>query len=46
MKEYMASEIGVEDGEIIASSKGLHLYDYAVPLAKIRLMRGEQKDNT
>ena len=28
LKEYMASEIGVEDGEIIASSKGMHLYEY------------------
>ena len=36
MKEYMASEIGVEDGEIIASSKGLHLYDYVWELAKLR----------
>lgn len=27
MKEVMAHEIGVEDGEIIASSKGLHIYD-------------------
>lgn len=34
MKEYMASEIGVEDGEIIASSKGLHLYDYVWDIAK------------
>ncbi len=36
MKEYMASEIEVEDGEIIASSKGLHLYDYVWELAKLR----------
>jgi len=35
LKEYMASEIGVEDGEIIASSKGLHLYEYTWDLAKI-----------
>ncbi len=34
LKEYMASEIGVDDGEIIAMSKGLHLYDYAWELAK------------
>ena len=37
LKEYMASEIGVEDGEMIASSKGLHLYDYAWDLAKATL---------
>jgi thymidylate synthase len=34
LKEYMASEIGVEDGELVASSKGLHLYQYAWDLAK------------
>jgi thymidylate synthase len=34
MKEYVASEIGVEDGEIIATSKGLHLYDHCFELAK------------
>jgi thymidylate synthase len=33
LKEYMASEIGVADGEIIAISKGLHLYEYAWELA-------------
>lgn len=36
VKQYMAEEIGVEDGEIIAASKGLHLYDYAWDLAKLR----------
>ena len=36
LKEYMSAEIGVEDGEIIAASKGLHLYDYAWPLAESR----------
>ena len=35
LKEYIASEIGVEDGEIIAMSKGLHLYEYSWELAKI-----------
>jgi thymidylate synthase len=34
LKEYMASEIGVEDGELVAMSKGLHLYEYAWELAK------------
>jgi len=37
LKEHMASEIGVEDGEMIASSKGLHLYDYCWELAKLRV---------
>ena len=36
VKQYMAEEIGVGDGEIIAASKGLHLYDYAWDLAKLR----------
>jgi thymidylate synthase len=36
VKQYMAEEIGVSDGEIIAVSKGLHLYDYAWDLAKLR----------
>jgi thymidylate synthase len=34
LKEYMASEIGVGDGELIALSKGLHLYEYSWELAK------------
>ena len=38
LKEYMAAEIGVEDGEIIAASKGLHLYDYVWELARLRTM--------
>jgi len=39
LKEYMAAEIGVEDGEIVAGSKGLHLYDYVWELAQLRTMR-------
>jgi thymidylate synthase len=39
LKEYMSESIGVEDGEIIAASKGLHLYDYIWELAKLRTMR-------
>ena len=35
LKEYMASEIGVGNGDIIALSKGLHLYDYSWELAQI-----------
>jgi len=35
LKEYMAGEIGVDDGELIASSKGMHLYEYAWELARI-----------
>lgn len=49
LKEYCAAEIGVEDGEIIASSKGLHIYGYSFELAKrLRLrddikIKGEEK---
>jgi len=41
LKEYMAAEIGVEDGEMTVESKGLHLYGYAEDLAKLRCMREE-----
>jgi thymidylate synthase len=34
LKEYMSSEIGVADGELVAMSKGLHLYEYAWELAR------------
>jgi thymidylate synthase len=33
LKEYMAGMIGVDDGELIAVSKGLHLYEYTWELA-------------
>jgi len=39
LKEYMAAEIDVEDGEMIVESKGLHLYGYAEDLAKLRCMK-------
>lgn len=39
LKEYMATEIGVADGQMIVESKGLHLYGYAEDLAKLRCMR-------
>jgi thymidylate synthase len=39
LKEYMADSIGVKDGELIAASKGLHLYDYIWELAKLRTMK-------
>jgi len=40
LKEYMAAAIGVQDGEMIVESKGLHLYGYAEELAKLRCMKG------
>lgn len=33
MKEYMSNELGLEDGEMICSSKGLHLYGYTWEIA-------------
>jgi thymidylate synthase len=43
VKQYMAEEIGVEDGEIIAVSKGLHLYEYSWELAKLRTNKPADK---
>jgi len=34
LKEWMAKEIGVEDGTLNAWSKGLHLYDFQYDVAK------------
>ncbi len=34
LKEYMSDELGVGDGEIIAMSKGMHLYQYSWDLAR------------
>ena len=39
LKQFMAAEIGVESGEIVAASKGLHLYDYSFDLAKLLRMK-------
>jgi len=39
LREYMAGEIGVKDGEMIVESKGLHLYGYAEDLAKLRCLK-------
>ncbi len=44
LKEYMAGEIGVEDGEMIIESKGLHLYGYAENLAKLRCAVDPEQD--
>lgn len=43
LKEYISSEIGVDDGEIIATSKGLHLYDYSFDLARCLRMRDDMQ---
>jgi len=36
LQEYMAQKIRVNPGKFICSSKGLHVYDYAEELVKIR----------
>jgi len=41
LKEYMADEIGLEDGDIFAFSKGLHLYGYSLELAKSAVSSGK-----
>ena len=33
LKEYVAGEVGVDDGELVAYSKGLHVYEYCWELA-------------
>jgi thymidylate synthase len=43
LKEYMAGEIGVEDGELIFQSKGLHLYSYVWEIAGIRRGLSEEE---
>lgn len=42
MKQYCAEQIGVENGEIIATSKGLHLYNYVWEIAET--VRGRSAD--
>jgi thymidylate synthase len=38
LQEHMANEIGIDQGEMICTSKGLHLYDYSVDFALARCM--------
>jgi thymidylate synthase len=44
MKQFCAAQIGVENGEIIASSKGLHIYDYVFEISEA--IRGNQIYNS
>lgn len=39
LKEYMAAELNVEDGQILYSSKGLHIYGHMEEVAELRLCR-------
>jgi thymidylate synthase len=45
-KEVMAMEIGVDDGEIIAMSKGLNIRDYNLDVALMRLQRSVNQNNS
>lgn len=36
LQQYMAAQIGVDQGDMIVESKGLHLYGYAEDLARVR----------
>jgi thymidylate synthase len=36
LKQYMAEQIGCQDGEMVLMSKGLHLYEYVWEYAKLR----------
>jgi thymidylate synthase len=45
MQEYMAECIGVEPGEIVYSSKGLHIYDHAWNVALLRTGAQEQESS-
>jgi len=42
VKEYMAGEIGVEDGQMIVSCKDLHVYEHTLPVALMRIMKDEK----
>jgi thymidylate synthase len=46
LKEYIAGEIGAEDGELVAMSKGLHLYEYAWELARAVRRREPSEEQT
>ena len=39
LKQYCAEQIGVENGEMIVASKGLHIYDYVWEM--VELIRGK-----
>lgn len=38
LQEHMSNEIGVKQGEMICTSKGLHLYDYTFSFAEARCL--------
>jgi len=42
VKEYVASQIGVEDGQLIVSCKDLHVYEHTWTVALMRIMKDEK----
>jgi len=42
LKEFICEMTGLKDGEILYSSKGLHLYAFSEELAQMRLMKSEK----
>ncbi len=41
LQKYMADEIGITNGPMIAASKGLHIYKYVEDLAELRVHKEE-----
>lgn len=46
LKEYICSETGLEDGEMLYSSKGLHIYGFSEELALVRSGLSDKQDIT
>ena len=44
LKEFICEMTGLNDGEILYSSKGLHLYGFSEELAEIRTGAMEEKN--
>lgn len=44
LKQYVASECGLKNGEMYAYSSGLHIYGYQEEIAKIRTARKDNND--
>lgn len=42
VKEYMAGQIGIEDGPMIVSCKDLHVYEHTWVVALMRIMKDEK----
>mgnify|MGYP001607758335 CR=1 FL=1 len=42
LKEYMASELGVEDGGMVVSCKDLHIYEHTWAVALMRLKKNNE----